>query len=257
MGGPITVERLKSCDWSVHKFIEVNFSKLTDSNQIFRIDLVCIHYHLCEISCQIIKWIFLGGPYELWTIYPPGSLLAQSTYPPGHCRHWSPRLTIPGAIIPPDHLSPGSLFPRLSARWPPGSPSGTVQGDIGQTTGLRTGTHCVSHVSVTCVPCVPYVRAVFVPRVRPVCLAWVPHLCHVCVPCVPRECRVWPSWVPSVFHVSAACVPHECRVCPTWAPRVSHVNASCVSRECRVCAGSMCFVMELLAAMDTIKLNEK
>ena len=27
---------------SVHKFIEVNFSKLTDSNQIFRNDLVCM-----------------------------------------------------------------------------------------------------------------------------------------------------------------------------------------------------------------------
>ena len=44
MHGPITVERLKCCDWSVHKFIEVNFSKLTDSNQIFRIDFVSIHY---------------------------------------------------------------------------------------------------------------------------------------------------------------------------------------------------------------------
>ena len=42
-GGPITVERLKCCDWSPHKFVEVNFSKLTDGNQIFRIDFVCIH----------------------------------------------------------------------------------------------------------------------------------------------------------------------------------------------------------------------
>ena len=64
MGGPITVERLKCCDWSVHKFIEVNFSKLTDSNQIFRIDFLCIHYHLCEISSQIIECKILG-PYEL------------------------------------------------------------------------------------------------------------------------------------------------------------------------------------------------
>ena len=35
---------------SVHKFIEVNFSKLTDSNQIFRIDFVSIHRHFGEIS---------------------------------------------------------------------------------------------------------------------------------------------------------------------------------------------------------------
>ena len=58
MDGPITVERLKCCDWSVHKLIEVNFSKLTDSNQFFTIDFVSIHYHLCEISCQIIEFNF-------------------------------------------------------------------------------------------------------------------------------------------------------------------------------------------------------
>ena len=64
MGGPITVERLKCCDWSLHKFIFVNFSKLTDSNQIFRIDFPWIHYLLCEISSQIIGPKFFG-PYEL------------------------------------------------------------------------------------------------------------------------------------------------------------------------------------------------
>ena len=37
MGGPITVELLKCCDWSLHKFIGANFSKLTDSSQIFRL----------------------------------------------------------------------------------------------------------------------------------------------------------------------------------------------------------------------------
>ena len=60
MGGPITADRLKCCDWSPHKFIVVNFSKLTDYNQIFRIDFVSIHYHLCKI---IQYKIF--GPYEL------------------------------------------------------------------------------------------------------------------------------------------------------------------------------------------------
>ena len=64
MDGPITIERLKCCDWSVHKFIEGNFSKLKDSNQIFRIDFVRIHYHLGEISRQIIECNFFG-PYEL------------------------------------------------------------------------------------------------------------------------------------------------------------------------------------------------
>ena len=53
--GPITVEHLKCCDWSVHKFIEVNLSNLTEINQIFRIDFDSIHYHLGEISCQIIE----------------------------------------------------------------------------------------------------------------------------------------------------------------------------------------------------------
>ena len=38
-------------------FIEVNFSKLTDSNQIFRNDFVCIHYHLCKISTKFIECI--------------------------------------------------------------------------------------------------------------------------------------------------------------------------------------------------------
>ena len=46
-----------------HKFIEVNFSKLTDCNQIFRIDIASIHYHLGEISCQIIE-CKIFGPYE-------------------------------------------------------------------------------------------------------------------------------------------------------------------------------------------------
>ena len=64
MDGPITVERLKCCDWSVHKFIEVNFSKITDSNQIFRIDLASIHYHPCEIACQIIECKVF---WRIWT----------------------------------------------------------------------------------------------------------------------------------------------------------------------------------------------
>ena len=39
---PITVGCLEGCDKLLHRLIEVNFSKLTDSNQIFRIDYVCL-----------------------------------------------------------------------------------------------------------------------------------------------------------------------------------------------------------------------
>ena len=44
MEGPITALEKLDCDWSPHNFIQVNFSKLTDSNQIFRNNIVCIHY---------------------------------------------------------------------------------------------------------------------------------------------------------------------------------------------------------------------
>ena len=54
----ITVERLKCCDWSPHKFTEVHFSKLTDSNQMFMVEFVCIYYDLSEIPCQIIQCNF-------------------------------------------------------------------------------------------------------------------------------------------------------------------------------------------------------
>ena len=66
MDGPITVERLKCCDWSVHKFIEVNFSKLTDSNQIFRNHFVGIYYHLGEISTQVNECKIF---WSIWTLY--------------------------------------------------------------------------------------------------------------------------------------------------------------------------------------------
>ena len=53
MEQPITVGCLENCDWLLHSFIEVNFSKLADSNQIFRNDFVCLYYHLSKISIQI------------------------------------------------------------------------------------------------------------------------------------------------------------------------------------------------------------
>ena len=57
------------CDWLLQRFIEVNFSKLTDSNQIFRNYFVGLHYHLCKVSSQIIKCVIFA-PCELSiTIY--------------------------------------------------------------------------------------------------------------------------------------------------------------------------------------------
>ena len=51
------------CDWSVLKFIEVNFSKLINNYQIFKNDFGCCHYHLCKISSQIIEGKILS-PYD-------------------------------------------------------------------------------------------------------------------------------------------------------------------------------------------------
>ena len=62
MDGPITALQTLDCDWSVNKFIEVNFSELTDNNQNFRNDFDCIHYHLCKLS-QIIERKFFA-PYN-------------------------------------------------------------------------------------------------------------------------------------------------------------------------------------------------
>ena len=56
-------------------FIEMNFSKLTHNNQIFRNDFVCIHYHLCKISPQTIECKifapddFLDFPYHTIVLY--------------------------------------------------------------------------------------------------------------------------------------------------------------------------------------------
>ena len=57
MEQPITALQTLDCDLLLHWFIEVNFSKLTDSNQIFRNDFVGLQYHLCKISSKIIECI--------------------------------------------------------------------------------------------------------------------------------------------------------------------------------------------------------
>ena len=58
---PITVGCLEGCDWLLHRFKEVNFSKLADSNQIFRNYFVYLHDHLCEISLEIIGCIIFAS----------------------------------------------------------------------------------------------------------------------------------------------------------------------------------------------------
>ena len=70
MDEPITAIQTLHCSWSVHKFIEVNFSKLTDNNKIFRNDFDCIHYHLCKISSKIIECkMFAPKISSKWTLY--------------------------------------------------------------------------------------------------------------------------------------------------------------------------------------------
>ena len=64
MAQPIIGRITRDCDWLRHRLIEVNFSKLTDMNQIFRIEFVCLHYHLGEKSSQIIQCIIFA-PNEL------------------------------------------------------------------------------------------------------------------------------------------------------------------------------------------------
>ena len=48
------------------KFIDRNFSKVMDSNQIFSNDFVCILYHLCKTSVQIFECIIFAP--SLWTL---------------------------------------------------------------------------------------------------------------------------------------------------------------------------------------------
>ena len=64
MAQPITGRITRDCDWLRHRLIEVNFSKLTDMNQIFRNEFVCLHYHLGKKPSQIIQCIIFA-PYEL------------------------------------------------------------------------------------------------------------------------------------------------------------------------------------------------
>ena len=66
---PITALQTLDCDWSVDKFIEVNFSKLTDNNQIITNHFDCIHYHLCKYL-KLLSAKFLLPMISLkWTLY--------------------------------------------------------------------------------------------------------------------------------------------------------------------------------------------
>ena len=68
----------------------MNFSKLKDNKQIFKIYFVfiitceiIIHYHLCEILAQIIEWQFLllmndrYNNYWLYDVFPVDVLIEQ------------------------------------------------------------------------------------------------------------------------------------------------------------------------------------
>ena len=52
------------CDWSHAAFIKVNFSKLTQKNQILRNYFVFTHYDLCKISANITE-CKMFATYEL------------------------------------------------------------------------------------------------------------------------------------------------------------------------------------------------
>ena len=57
---PITALQTPDYDWLLHRFIEVYFSKLTKSNQIFLNDFEGLHYHLRKNSSQIIECIIFA-----------------------------------------------------------------------------------------------------------------------------------------------------------------------------------------------------
>ena len=70
MEQPITALQTPDCDWLFHRFIDMNFSKLTDSNQIFKNDFVYLHDRLCKISSEIIEYIIFANYYlSISTIY--------------------------------------------------------------------------------------------------------------------------------------------------------------------------------------------
>ena len=63
MDEPITALQTVDCYWFVLKFIDMNFLKLTDNNQIFRNDFDCILYRLCTISYKITE-CKIFAPYD-------------------------------------------------------------------------------------------------------------------------------------------------------------------------------------------------
>ena len=53
MGGPITALQTLDCDWSLHKFIEVNFSKVTDTTKFSGMNLFAFITTSVKIECKI------------------------------------------------------------------------------------------------------------------------------------------------------------------------------------------------------------
>ena len=61
--------RIEGCDWPRSSFIELNFSKLTNGNQIIRNYFVCILYNLCKMLSPIIECMFFIRDFLPWTFY--------------------------------------------------------------------------------------------------------------------------------------------------------------------------------------------
>ena len=67
---PITALQTLDCDWSRSSCTQVNFSKITDNNQILRNGFECIHHQVCIISTQIIECIiFASFDFLQWIVF--------------------------------------------------------------------------------------------------------------------------------------------------------------------------------------------
>ena len=59
---PITVWCLEGCDWLLHRFVDENFLKLTDYNQIFR-------NYFVNFQLKLISANFFSHDFLQWTLY--------------------------------------------------------------------------------------------------------------------------------------------------------------------------------------------
>ena len=97
--------------WSLFWFMEgIPDAELMDRNEIFTNDLVCFHYHLCEILTQK----FLSAEFFALSFLPMHSTLYPHLYP--HCTLPSTLTCTPNALYPlPSPVAPmhSTLYPHL------------------------------------------------------------------------------------------------------------------------------------------------